>query len=421
MNYLQQILAFDAINAQNPLSAEAQTLYRNILSVFNADFWRNNVLTIDTHKLEYLCQLTRKKLGEARNLLIQRGLIRYYKKSGSASPDYKIFPLYQNVCVSNKTQTEAQIATYLQQVLAFDAINAQNPLSAEAQTLYRNILSVFNADFWRNNVLTIDTHKLEYLCQLTRKKLGEARNLLIQRGLIRYYKKSGSASPDYKIFPLYQNVCVSNKTQTEAQIATQTETQIATQTEAQKKHKPDSRYIGLKQRKTREEDDTEANTATDASATENVTHHSRRKSPPHSKKAMEFVKTRNGKPPKREPDGEMLAGWTHAARTYPLTFNTNPKSAQEAYYHALWQKTAETGATMTAAIAALQTRIEQFAATTRREEREPRFTKGFHTWLKERGWEIVAAVVQEQQKQQEFDPEREFARAMNQQRNGVLA
>lgn len=124
----------------------------------------------------------------------------------------------------------------------FGILNSINPMPTDAQALYYGLLQVFNTAQWPEE-MPVANSTLEHSCQLSRKRISEMRNILIQRGMIVYRSKGGSASPIYKFVFLYG-------TQTGTQRGTQTGTQIGTQTEHKPQNTDDTPYSSNKQNKT---------------------------------------------------------------------------------------------------------------------------------------------------------------------------
>lgn len=105
MNLAKQFREFGVRNSINPMSRDVQTLYYNLVQLFNMAFWQPR-LQVETKTLEHLCAMGRKQIDLARNTLIQKGFIRYYKRAGSASPDYELIKLYEDLVFPGETQTE---------------------------------------------------------------------------------------------------------------------------------------------------------------------------------------------------------------------------------------------------------------------------------------------------------------------------
>jgi hypothetical protein len=112
MNLAKQIREFGIRNSINPMSRDVQTLYYNLIQLFNVAYWQPR-LQVETKTLEHLCDMSRKQIDIARNVLIQKGFIQYYKKTGSASPDYELIRLYEESVFPGETQTGVQMGSQI--------------------------------------------------------------------------------------------------------------------------------------------------------------------------------------------------------------------------------------------------------------------------------------------------------------------
>lgn len=95
MNLVKQFRAFGKLTEEQPLPMDAQVLYYNLMQLFNKNMWPAQ-LEIETYRLEDNCQMTRKRIGQCRDILLQKGLIKYQKsKMASGSPKYSMVFLYE--------------------------------------------------------------------------------------------------------------------------------------------------------------------------------------------------------------------------------------------------------------------------------------------------------------------------------------
>ncbi len=95
MNIIAQFRAFNEINSHEPLPMDAQGLYYNILNLFNLNRWPET-LVIKTQDLEHSCNISRKRVCAARNVLVTKNFIKYEKANrASGSPEYALVFLYE--------------------------------------------------------------------------------------------------------------------------------------------------------------------------------------------------------------------------------------------------------------------------------------------------------------------------------------
>lgn len=90
MNYLKQLNTFFELLLSNPLSANAQCLYLNLLNINNKCNWLEEFTTANSTLMGFT-NLNKQALYRARNELIQRGLIKFKKGiNQNQSGKYKI-------------------------------------------------------------------------------------------------------------------------------------------------------------------------------------------------------------------------------------------------------------------------------------------------------------------------------------------
>ena len=95
MNLVKQFRAFGIHIEEHQLPMDVQTLYYNIMQLFNKNMWPEQ-LVIETYKLENNCQMTRKRITACRQFLIEKGYIKYTQsKYASGSPAYELVFLYE--------------------------------------------------------------------------------------------------------------------------------------------------------------------------------------------------------------------------------------------------------------------------------------------------------------------------------------
>lgn len=94
MNYLKQINGFWIWRKLNTLSHAQMDLYFAILDCANTALWKKD-FSVPNSTLMNLCQLSKTQLFNARNQLIQLGLIGYTAGKKGQSGRYSIVPLYQ--------------------------------------------------------------------------------------------------------------------------------------------------------------------------------------------------------------------------------------------------------------------------------------------------------------------------------------
>lgn len=104
MNYLKQINTFFELLLSNPLSANAQCLYFNLLNINNKCNWLEEFTTANSTLMGFT-NLNKQALYRARNELIQRNLIEFKKGiNQNQSGKYKIIEF---VTADNTTDNTA--------------------------------------------------------------------------------------------------------------------------------------------------------------------------------------------------------------------------------------------------------------------------------------------------------------------------
>ncbi|MCL2816074.1 MAG: helix-turn-helix domain-containing protein [Oscillospiraceae bacterium] len=111
MNYITQLNGFFGyLDRKITLTANAVSLYVMLLSINNKEDWIAE-FSIKNSYFEDRMGLKRDKLNEARNLLKQKGLIRYQSADGSASGVYSIIEFTKEGTLISDTQTATQSDT----------------------------------------------------------------------------------------------------------------------------------------------------------------------------------------------------------------------------------------------------------------------------------------------------------------------
>ena len=93
MNYLKQINGFWIWRKMNTISHAQMDLYFAFLDCANTALWRKD-FSVPNSTLMNLCQLSKTQLFNARNQLVQLGLIEYTPGKRSCAGKYNIVPLY---------------------------------------------------------------------------------------------------------------------------------------------------------------------------------------------------------------------------------------------------------------------------------------------------------------------------------------
>ena len=134
---------------------------------------------------------------------------------------------------------------YIRQLNAFFELLIVNPLSSNAVSLYSVLLHINNKCHWITE-FTIANHTLQSLTGLSRIALDRARNELVQKKYLKYFKGTGNRAGKYLI------VCFDTQTDTQmyTQSDTQTDTQMYTQSDHINKHKQKHK---LKEKNTKKE------------------------------------------------------------------------------------------------------------------------------------------------------------------------
>jgi hypothetical protein len=120
MNYLKQLNLFNELKMQNPVSANAQCLYINLLHVNNRNHWKEEFSISNSYMMALTC-LSRQALDRARNELKQKGYIEYTKGSGNQPGTYLI--------VRFDTQIDTQLYTQIDTPLLHKCIHTSNNIN----------------------------------------------------------------------------------------------------------------------------------------------------------------------------------------------------------------------------------------------------------------------------------------------------
>ena len=111
MNYITQLNGFfNYLDKKITLTANAVSLYVMLLDINNKDNWIAE-FSIKNSYFEDRTGLRRDKLNEARNLLKQKGLIKYQQADGSASGIYSIIEFGRDGKLVADTQSDTQSDT----------------------------------------------------------------------------------------------------------------------------------------------------------------------------------------------------------------------------------------------------------------------------------------------------------------------
>lgn len=108
MNYLRQLNAFNELKMTNPVSANAQCLYLNLLHVNNRNHWKEEFSVSNSYMMALTC-LSRQALDRARNELKQKGFIEYTKGAGSQAGTYLIVRFDTQIDTQLYTQDDTQM------------------------------------------------------------------------------------------------------------------------------------------------------------------------------------------------------------------------------------------------------------------------------------------------------------------------
>lgn len=111
MNYLKQINTFFELLLSNPLSANAQCLYFNLLNINNKCNWLEEFTTANSTLMGFT-NLNKQALYRARNELIQRNLIEFKKGiNQNQSGKYKIIEFVTADNTANDTADNTALGT----------------------------------------------------------------------------------------------------------------------------------------------------------------------------------------------------------------------------------------------------------------------------------------------------------------------
>ena len=108
MNYLKQLNTFNELKMTNPVSANAQCLYLNLLHVNNRNHWKEEFSVSNSYMMA-LTSLSRQSLDRARNELKQKGFIEYTKGSGNQAGMYLIVNFETQIDTQLYTQNDTQM------------------------------------------------------------------------------------------------------------------------------------------------------------------------------------------------------------------------------------------------------------------------------------------------------------------------
>lgn len=140
MNYIAEIKAFYDWIQTNPISADAQALWHTLMYIDNkcavcidgSWLWRAEFTVSNQTLLSYL-EFSRTQLDRMRNVLIQKGRIRYRKGKGNQCGAYQIIPFDTQYVVQTVTQSGIQTGMQLW--------HKQVPLNNNTSTSNFNFLS----------------------------------------------------------------------------------------------------------------------------------------------------------------------------------------------------------------------------------------------------------------------------------------
>ncbi len=154
INYLAEILAFNEWKEVNPLPASAVALWHELMAVCNKTGWQRQ-FTVSNGMLQVKAGLSRKQFERARQLLIQKGRIKY-KKSGRANQAgwYEIIPIVQNGQQEGQQQGQQK------------GQHKGHSWDSEGGTLYKHKLKLENNDVYDHNA------RLTNIFALLEKELG---------------------------------------------------------------------------------------------------------------------------------------------------------------------------------------------------------------------------------------------------------
>lgn len=107
MNYLKQVNRFYELQLINSLSANSQSLYFALLNINNKCNWINEFTVANTTLMTFT-GLNMSALQRARNVLIQKGYIKYQKRSGNNAGIYEILDFEQQDEQQIEQQSEQQ-------------------------------------------------------------------------------------------------------------------------------------------------------------------------------------------------------------------------------------------------------------------------------------------------------------------------
>lgn len=108
MNYLTQIIKFCELQLINPVSANAQCLYIQLLYVNNKCGWIEE-FSVANSTICSLTSLSRTALDRSRNELIQKGYLNYKKSARkNQAGKYSIVRFDTQDDIQNDTQSDTQ-------------------------------------------------------------------------------------------------------------------------------------------------------------------------------------------------------------------------------------------------------------------------------------------------------------------------
>ena len=92
MNYLREIIAFNDLAEVERITPKEQAMWRAMMSIANSMGWAST-FTVANLTLQSKAVLSEREVTEARNRLVQRGIITYKKSTGNRAPTYGLVSL----------------------------------------------------------------------------------------------------------------------------------------------------------------------------------------------------------------------------------------------------------------------------------------------------------------------------------------